>query len=279
MNPTGPSQPQDEYEWELIAGDVLGDLSEDEQAKFESLQLERCTDANDGLAQTAAALHLVFEKPDMESMPNRLRAKILADAPAHLTSAESGDAIESRTLHDGERVTRSTSELTSPGVGRRAMAAWLVFAASLVAAIAIWNQGEPKTLTALTLNEARAELVRKAEDLLQVEWGEGKTPFAESVGGDVVWSNAAQSGFMRFVGLPVNDPQIEQYQLWIIDPQRDDEPIDGGVFDVRSVGETIVEIDAKLAVIEPAAFAITIEKPGGVVVSTQDRLPLIAAVK
>ena len=40
----------------------------------------------------------------------------------------------------------------------------------------------------------------------------------------------------------------------------------------------VVQIDAKLEVLNPAAFAITIEKPGGVVVSTQDRLPLIAAL-
>jgi anti-sigma-K factor RskA len=83
---------------------------------------------------------------------------------------------------------------------------------------------------------------------------------------------------MRFVGLPVNDASVEQYQLWIIDPARDDEPIDGGVFNVSNSGEVIVPIDAKLQVVRPQAFAITIEKPGGVVVSTQERLPLLASV-
>ena len=83
---------------------------------------------------------------------------------------------------------------------------------------------------------------------------------------------------MRFVGMPVNDATAEQYQLWIIDPDRDEEPIDGGVFDIESSGEVVVPINAKLAVLNPAAFAITIEKPGGVVVSTQERLPLIAPV-
>jgi hypothetical protein len=48
---------------------------------------------------------------------------------------------------------------------------------------------------------------------------------------------------------------------------------------VTSDGETIVPIQAKLKVLKPAAFAITIEKPGGVVVSTQERLPLLAVVK
>ena len=84
---------------------------------------------------------------------------------------------------------------------------------------------------------------------------------------------------MCFVGMPVNDPTVEQYQLWIIDPERDDEPIDGGVLDITGTGEVFVAIDAKLNVIEPAALVITIEKPGGVVVSTQERLPLLAAVQ
>ena len=78
--------------------------------------------------------------------------------------------------------------------------------------------------------------------------------------------------------MPVNDPGVEQYQLWIIDPRRDDEPIDGGVFDISKSGEVIVPINAKLDVISPQAFAVTIEKPGGVVVSTQERLPLLAKV-
>ncbi len=126
--------------------------------------------------------------------------------------------------------------------------------------------------------QARAELIANAPDPIQVVWDKGTTPFEKEVSGDVVWSNALQKGFMRFVGMPVNDRTIQQYQLWIIDPLRDDKPIDGGVFDVTSEGEVIVPIDAKLKVINPAAFAVTIEKPGGVVVSDQKRLPLLAKV-
>lgn len=71
---------------------------------------------------------------------------------------------------------------------------------------------------------------------------------------------------MRLTGLPVNTPTLTQYQLWIVDPARDPGRVDGGVFDVAG-GEVIVPIDAKLAVRSPAAFAITREKAGGVVVS------------
>ena len=94
----------------------------------------------------------------------------------------------------------------------------------------------------------------------------------------MVWSNALQKGYLRFTNMPVNDPAVEQYQLWIIDPQRDDKPIDGGVFDISKSGEVIVPINAKLGVVDPQAFAVTIEKPGGVVVSSQNNLPLLAKV-
>ncbi len=55
--------------------------------------------------------------------------------------------------------------------------------------------------------------------------------------------------------------------------------VDGGVFDVSSEHEDLViPVDAKLLVEDPQLFAITIERPGGVVVSDQDRLVLLATV-
>ncbi|MEX0670934.1 MAG: anti-sigma factor [Pirellulales bacterium] len=100
--------------------------------------------------------------------------------------------------------------------------------------------------------------------------------------GDVVWSQSRQQGFMRFRGLAANDPTVEQYQLWIFDADRDEDyPVDGGVFDVAasdSDGEIVVAIDARLPVGKPTLFAITVERPGGVVVSSRERLPLLAQV-
>ena len=53
-----------------------------------------------------------------------------------------------------------------------------------------------------------------------------------------------------------------------MDPSRDERPIDGGVFDIPAgADEVIVPIDAKLRADNPAVFAITLEQPGGVVVS------------
>ena len=53
--------------------------------------------------------------------------------------------------------------------------------------------------------------------------------------------------------------------------------MDGGVFDVPpGADEVIVPIRARLPVGEAVLFAITVEPPGGVVVSTRERIALVA---
>ena len=85
---------------------------------------------------------------------------------------------------------------------------------------------------------------------------------------------------MRFRGLPKNDGSKETYQLWIFDKtQKKETPIDGGTFDVTTDGEVIIPINAKLKAQGPALFAITIEKPGGVVVSDRKKLAALAKVE
>lgn len=80
---------------------------------------------------------------------------------------------------------------------------------------------------------------------------------------------------MIFRDLPHNDPRVNQYQLWIFDATRAEweaKPVDGGVFDVVEGREVVVPIDAKLDVREPKLFAVTLEAPGGVVVSKREHL-------
>jgi anti-sigma-K factor RskA len=57
--------------------------------------------------------------------------------------------------------------------------------------------------------------------------------------------------------------------LWIFDGTRDKRyPVDGGVFDVpANSAEVVIPIRATLPIRKAAAFAVTVEKPGGVVVS------------
>ncbi|MEM6393111.1 MAG: anti-sigma factor [Planctomycetota bacterium] len=96
--------------------------------------------------------------------------------------------------------------------------------------------------------------------------------------GEVVWLADQQRSALRLRGLEPNNPNLSQYQLWVVDPSRDSKhPVDGGVFDVTEGGTTLVTLDAKLPVDRPTIFAITREQPGGVVVSDGPML-LVAQV-
>ena len=127
-----------------------------------------------------------------------------------------------------------------------------------------------------SVEQQRLSLLARS-DTQQISWAPSEFDAYNGVTGDVVWNDADQEGYLLLAGMPVNDPGISQYQLWIVDPDRDANPVDGGVFDIPSgQGTVVIPVDAKLAVDKPAAFAITREKPGGVVVS-QGPLLVVAA--
>jgi hypothetical protein len=173
------------------------------------------------------------------------------------------------------------STLVSVSAVRSGKLPWVVAAVCMaltVLTLVSTRPIEPVKEVSRDAAQLRAELISAAKDLVQVMWADGPTPIS-GAGGDVVWSPSQQQGFMRFRGLTVNTPTVEQYQLWIFDKNQSEQtPIDGGVFDIDSDQEVIIPIQAKLRVREAYLFAITIEKPGGVVVSSRERLPLLAAV-
>jgi anti-sigma-K factor RskA len=129
-----------------------------------------------------------------------------------------------------------------------------------------------------SLAEERAALMAKS-DSLKITLAATKDPGAAGVTGDVVWDPATQRGYMHFTGLAANDPAVHQYQLWIFDGGRDKRyPVDGGVFDIpANAGEVVIPIRAALMVRKPAAFAVTIEKPGGAVVSGREHVVVLGA--
>jgi anti-sigma-K factor RskA len=86
--------------------------------------------------------------------------------------------------------------------------------------------------------------------------------------GTVLFSAAKQEGYMELKGLTPNDPTESQYQLWVVDKGRTfKEPVDGGVFDVKADGTALVPVRSPLELKDVALFAVTVEPPGGVVVS------------
>jgi hypothetical protein len=169
---------------------------------------------------------------------------------------------------------------------------WAAAAASLAVAVGVWRlrPGEvvvtktvlvPASAPAPSLAPppaAEREGLLAHEGTEQATWSATKDAAAKGAGGDVVWSQTEQRGFMRFRGLAKNDPSVSQYQLWIFDKTRDARyPVDGGVFDIGDEsGDVIVAIHARIPVGEPVLFAVTVEKPGGVVVSKREHIVLTA---
>jgi hypothetical protein len=94
--------------------------------------------------------------------------------------------------------------------------------------------------------------------------------------GDVVWNDEMQTGYLRFVGLQPNDPNIEQYQVWVIDERGLEQKVSGGVFSVTAQGEIIVPIKPGIDVGRVALFAVTVEKPGGTWVPDLKRRLVVA---
>ena len=85
----------------------------------------------------------------------------------------------------------------------------------------------------------------------------------------------AQAGVLKFANLPF--VAGTSYQLWIIDAERGmEQRVSGAVF---QGGQTaaLVEIDPLLRINRAAAFAVTIERPGGTWVSDMTRRVVIAA--
>jgi len=167
-------------------------------------------------------------------------------------------------------------------VQRRALVPWAIAAvATVLAALGWWPRFEDfqaGVTAAGGFDQWRAERARAR--LLATagvgHWAWGGT--SEVASGDVVWDARSQRGFLRLQGFVPNDPQRAQYQLWIFDAARDDRyPVDGGVFDVPAGhDEFIVPMHPTLSVSRPEAFAITVERPGGVMVSGREKVVAFA---
>lgn len=98
----------------------------------------------------------------------------------------------------------------------------------------------------------------------------------QGLSGDVVWNDDLQQGFLRFSGLAANDPDIEQYQVWIIDERGMEQKVSGGVFNATADGEVIVPIEPGIDVRRVQLFAVTVEPPGGVWVPDLRRRLVVA---
>lgn len=256
------TDPRHERLQELLADRALVGLTIREGLELARLQLETGTPDDESYELAVAALELGLAG-ELEPPPAALRAGLAAAARDFAVLAARDPApVRSRAARAPSAVPRA------PARGL-VLSGWLAAAAACLVALFAWTARPPSPDPA----RERAALLARAETL-RSEW----TPTEQAPGasGDVAWSQELQQGVLRIRGLAPNDAAREQYQLWIFDSSRE-HPVDGGVFDVTGE-EVLVTIDAKLPVETPTLFAVTVEKPGGVVVSDRQRIVLTAGV-
>lgn len=235
----------------LLADRATQGLSSAEEQALATWLAENPDVDPESFERAAAALELAMSARDRVAMPAHVRARVLASAPIASASKSRGRLV--------------------------LVSGWLAAAAAVLLALFLWTRGASKHGEHVDELVARIE---HARDVVRAPWKATDDPEGRAVRGEVVWSASEQRGYLRLAGLPANDPSARQYQLWVFDAQRDDRyPIDGGVFDVPSAsGEVLVPIDARLPVAQAKLFALTIERPGGVVVSQREHLVALASL-
>jgi anti-sigma-K factor RskA len=270
----------------LLADRATQGLDTEEWEELRNL-LGNSQDRDSGDFDLAAAALNLSGLRAVEPLPARLREKITQDAFRWLDKNAARAAI---TTFSPEAERQSAPAPSSPTLldnvipfpARRASwgqrAGWYLAAAACLALAFtfVWpfingtSDGPPEA--------RRLRLLNGGGDVVALNWAGTGIPEGEGVTGDVVWSQTRQQGYMRFRNLKPNDPQRYTYQLWIFDGARDDKyPVDGGYFDIPAgKDEVIVPINAKLPVNQAALFALTIEPPGGVVVSKREKIVVVA---
>lgn len=277
---------------DLLVQKATFGLDQGEQAHLDKLIAEAGISEDRSFELAAAAIYMV--DVNEEPLPQNLYSKILASGEDFVASLAHDGAVETAESKASEPVEYQKTFVVEPRRSGWNWLGWAVAAAACVAlAVNVWfTQFAPQevvknpvpavTPATPTAEQEYAKLIAEPTGVVKANWAPPSTDAKElkDVSGDVVWSDEKQKGFMRLRGLPVNDKSKSTYQLWIFDKTQDPKtPIDGGTFDVDKNGEVIIPIDAKLKALGPALFAITIEKPGGVVVSDRKRMAALAKVE
>lgn len=250
---------------DLLADQATGDLSKDDRATLASL-LQGSVDESMEIAAAAATVAMLAE--EVESMPRSLHDRLVKDAEAF-----SG-------LDEPPLVLMPAAE---PAAGRPVLAVlgWVAAAACLVIAVAAWW---PSKQVVPSIEAQMAMFIDTCTDVEEAAWGQWAPTEYAGVSGKVLWSESQQRGYLVFDGLRVNDPAVEQYQLWIVDERGladeatgQSQRISGAIFDAAN-GRTIVEIDPAIVTQDANMFAVTVEQPGGVWASAMDRRVVVASL-
>lgn len=268
---------------DLLAEEAGCGLSDQQHAELDALLRESLEHSSGEFEGAAAALAEAFAaETEYEPMPSQLRERCIGSARAVMSETPAEPKVAST------QPLRFSPVREAPRSGFPL--GWLAAAACLVLAVFGWLPKQSAVVpanpwintagNALTLRQEREAFINAHADAVVWDFAKWGDEYAD-VTGDVVWDPSTNVGYMRFSGLPANDPNRERYQLWIVDSARgtplEVPPIDGGLFDIGSdTGEWVVRFRARLPVEDVFGFGITVEDPEGVVISSQEKKAVIA---
>jgi hypothetical protein len=265
---------------DLLADRATQGLGEEESMELAGLLVGVTPAEAEAFDRAAAAVDLATAPQPFPPLSAELRSRLEADMVRALITPKALTEETSPTPPPPLAVTPPVAAVPTLPARRSVVAwsGWFAAAACLLLAITAFVTRPRGQVAGVAASEQRQALLASAKDIVRIPWSATKDAAGADVTGDIVWSNAEQKGYMFFSGLHPNDPTATQYQLWIFDKNQDARfPIDGGVFDITANGDVVVPIVAKIKVTEPTMFAVTVEKPGGVVVSTREHVVVLAS--
>ncbi|GEM_PF-157303 len=250
---------------ELLADAAYRRLDDAECSELESLQAQVTDIDPEALERSAAAVTLAVAGRD--PMPESVRERLMDQWrrwPG--VTAPRSEAERRGTLVGGRR--------------SRLAAYWLAAAGLVLAILGWWPTLAERMATSDDPKEGLKSLLASDEAVVRAPWQSGEAMGERTASGEVIWSDQRQRGYMVLDNVPANDPREAQYQLWIFDGERHEYPVNGGVFNVPSDRDSvIVPIAPEVTVGEPSLFAVTRERPGGVVVSEREDIVVTADPK
>ena len=202
--------------------------------------------------KTLAELELQSTRNQLEAERLVVRQKLAdltaesADASKKLTDAQQRLATaDAQLASHAQQLAESTRQLATAARDSETLSQQLTTARSQLATL----DGELKSQGALADLKITA-LVSKLNN----------SPEARAI---AVWNPGKQEGVLTVEKLPALAAD-KSYQLWVVDPQYPN-PVDGGIFTVDpATGEARITFKSKQPVKSIAAFAVTLERKGGV---------------
>lgn len=241
---------------DLLADQATQGLSAEEQELLARLQTGDLEDAEE-LELTAAAIQMADLMAD-EPMPETLQQKVKDQA---------------KDFFKQKQEARKAAVFPAETRAFPAWRMWTGWALAAALLLAIFVQDYRASAPFASAAKLRQELLARP-GTVRLAWSATEDAAAKGLTGDVIWNEQDQRGYMTFRGLAKNDPLLSTYQLWIFAGNQDERfPADGGIFDAGASGaEIIIPIAPRVRVQGATLFVVTVERPGGVVVSKRERV-------